>query len=120
MLLCTSRTNLGRDEVYLRMLAGNEAPVQLSTHGGTKPLWAPDGRDVYYLSPSGAVMAVGVTSVGAAKGEPRMLFQADPLAYLAVAPDGDLLVQYAPDNRVYPNLTVIVNWQQLLKSTTKE
>jgi hypothetical protein len=109
----------GRDEVYLRMLTGNQAPVQLSTHGGSKPLWAPNGQDVYYLSPSGAVMAVRVTSAGAADGESRMLFQADPLAYLAVAPDGDLLVEFVPDSRVYPNLSVIVNWQRLLRSPSK-
>ncbi len=44
-----------------------------------------------------------------------MLFQADPSAYLAVAPNGDLLVQFAPDNLVYPNISVIVNWQRLLR-----
>ena len=33
---------------------------QISTGGGQKPLWAPDGREVFYLAPSGDVMAVPV------------------------------------------------------------
>ena len=33
---------------------------QISTGGGQKPLWPPDGREVFYLAPSGDVMAVPV------------------------------------------------------------
>jgi len=32
----------------------------VSTGGGTRPLWARDGRELFYVSPAGALMRVGV------------------------------------------------------------
>jgi Tol biopolymer transport system component len=108
----------GRDEVYVRSLAGATAPVQVSARGGTKPVWSPDGRAIYYLAPSGAIMVSTVrTEPTMAIGDPRILLQTDPQAYFAIAPDGDLVVQYAPDNLRHPNISVIVHWQRLLDAT---
>ena len=38
--------------------SGPRSPV--STAGGTRPLWARNGRELFYFSPTGAVMRVGV------------------------------------------------------------
>jgi len=32
----------------------------VSTTGGTRPLWAPSGQELFYVSPTGALMRVGV------------------------------------------------------------
>jgi serine/threonine-protein kinase len=51
----------GRFEVYVRPFPGvNDGHWQVSTGGGTRPLWAPNGEDLFYLSPAGALMKVGV------------------------------------------------------------
>jgi Tol biopolymer transport system component len=38
----------GRDEVYLRRLAGGGEEVQVSTDGGSEPVWGPGGRELFY------------------------------------------------------------------------
>ena len=38
----------GRDEVYLRDLAGEQDQVLVSLEGGTEPVWSPDGRELFY------------------------------------------------------------------------
>lgn len=35
---------------------------QVSTGGGTRPLWARSGQELFYLAPTGAVMRVAVAS----------------------------------------------------------
>ena len=34
----------------------------MSTAGGTRPLWAPNAQELFYLSPAGAIMGVGVAA----------------------------------------------------------
>jgi dipeptidyl aminopeptidase/acylaminoacyl peptidase len=51
----------GRFEIYVRPFtdpAGGQSKV--STDGGSFALWSPDGSELYYLSPAGALMAVPV------------------------------------------------------------
>jgi len=53
----------GRDEVWVRAFLGGTASVQVSQEGGTEPLWAPDGRTLYYRDWSGTMLhAVPVTA----------------------------------------------------------
>jgi hypothetical protein len=39
---------------------------QISTAGGTRPLWAPNGQDLFYVAPDGAVVATRVHPRGSA------------------------------------------------------
>lgn len=39
-------------------VSGHREPV--TTAGGTRPLWGRNGRELFYVSPTGAVMRVGV------------------------------------------------------------
>jgi Tol biopolymer transport system component len=38
----------GREEVYLRDLAGERDQVLVSNDGGNEPVWSPDGRELFY------------------------------------------------------------------------
>ncbi len=38
----------GREEVYVRDLAGKSDQVLVSLDGGTEPVWGPDGRELFY------------------------------------------------------------------------
>ena len=38
----------GREEVYVRAAAGETGLHQISTDGGIEPVWAPNGRELYY------------------------------------------------------------------------
>ncbi|HEY7612042.1 MAG TPA: protein kinase [Gemmatimonadales bacterium] len=38
----------GSPEVYVRSMAGPGEEVQVSAHGGSEPLWGPEGRELFY------------------------------------------------------------------------
>ena len=51
----------GRVEIYVRPFPEvSRGYWQVSTTGGTRPLWAPSGQELFYASPTGALMRVGV------------------------------------------------------------
>jgi hypothetical protein len=51
----------GGSEIYVRPFPEvNSGHWQVSTAGGTRPLWARNGQELFYVSPTGAVMRVGV------------------------------------------------------------
>jgi serine/threonine-protein kinase len=53
----------GRREVYVRAADGTGGRTQVSPAGGTDPLWAHNGRELFYrASPSGAMMAIGFSA----------------------------------------------------------
>ncbi len=85
----------GRNEVYVRPFPEvNTARWQISTDGGTRPLWARNGRELFYYALPGVVMAVPVVDgVSFAAGAPKVVFKGTYLAPFAgrmydVSPDG--------------------------------
>jgi hypothetical protein len=53
--------NSGQFEIYVRPFPNVDTGLwQVSTGGGTRPLWARNGQELFYASPSGALMRVGV------------------------------------------------------------
>lgn len=98
----------GRREVYLRSFdrAGNPIPVSLA--GGRYPQFRRDGRELYFIAPDDAMMAVDLVANGSAiaPGEPKRLFGV-PLNDIAnaindsppfaVAPDGQRFLLNVPD-----------------------
>jgi serine/threonine protein kinase/Tol biopolymer transport system component len=65
----------GRSEIYLRPFPAKGEPLTISASGGTQPRWRSDGRELYFVSGDGAMMAVPV-SLGASVtvGTPVKLF----------------------------------------------
>ena len=114
----------GRNEVFVRTLpieAGGSAAAgrwQVSSSGGAQPAWRADGKEIFYLSPEGALMAVPVESGENSfrPGTPQELFRTREASSYDVAADGQrfLVNQVASDSSDIP-VTVIVNWPQLLK-----
>jgi len=51
----------GQSEVYVRPFPDvSSGHWQVSTGGGTRPLWARNGQELFYVSPAGALMRGGV------------------------------------------------------------
>ena len=65
----------GRSEVYVVDFPAGNQKWQISNQGGLLPRWRRDGRELFYLTPDGTLMAVLVT-LGATFefGAPRALF----------------------------------------------
>ncbi len=51
----------GRYEIYVRPFPGAGARVQVSTDGGSEPLWAPSGRTLYHRRGADLVAVVVTT-----------------------------------------------------------
>jgi Tol biopolymer transport system component len=105
-------------EVYVRPFPGAGARVQVSTKGGSEPLWAHSGRTLYYRRGS-ELVAVPVT-LGAtfSMGEPRVVLSGDYLTDAThpgwdVSPDGSqfLMLQRAGEE---PKIVVVHDWAQEL------
>jgi len=86
----------GRHEVYVQPFPSLDARIQISTDGGTEPVWSPAGDALYFKSLR-RLMVVDVTSgADVAFSRPRVVFESDPnAAGTSRAPTYDV----APDGR---------------------
>ena len=64
-LIAYDSNESGRFEIYVRPYPGVQSGRwQISPSGGTRPLWSRDGRELFYVAPGGALMAVRVEQSG--------------------------------------------------------
>ena len=107
-----------RPEVFVRSFPSLDGRWQVSTDGGTEPVWARDGRTLYYRG-GGKLMAVDI-SPGAAftPSAPRVVFDDRFAATQTLShtcydtmPDGSLLmVQEAADRIAIKHINVVLNF----------
>ena len=65
----------GRVEVFAQPFPGPGGRSQISTDGGTEPVWSRDGRELFYVN-GDKMMAVEITTTPAFRaGAPRLLFE---------------------------------------------
>ena len=109
----------GRFEVYVRAFPDLGAKWLVSSQGGNYPRWRGDGKELFYRSLEGMLMAVTLSEkAGALEREtPRPLFPVPIVSFYPydVAPDGQrfLVLQPAEDDKSQA-MTVIINWQAAL------
>jgi Tol biopolymer transport system component len=92
----------GREEVYVRDLAGEGDQVLVSLDGGNEPVWGPDGRELFYRETKQAdpyLVAAGIATAPAlaVTGRTRLFPIGDivgtsPHANYDVSPDGKSFV----------------------------
>ena len=74
----------GRHEIYVRRTSAVGGKLQVSTAGGTQPVWSRDGTEIFYRD-GARMFGVSVTSNNdeLTLGEPKVLFEGDfaPGAY---------------------------------------
>jgi len=62
----------GKSEIYIKRFPGGEGKWQVSTHGGTRPVWGHSGRSLYYQEDNCDLMEVSVsTEPGLTLGSPQ-------------------------------------------------
>ena len=108
----------GDPEVYVALTEGGGEKRRISPAGGRFPCWRRDGRELYYVTPTGSLMAVSVNPGPKWEaGVPRPLFRVEPeIQNYDVTPDGTRFLVCLPleKSRESP-LRVIVNWPATLK-----
>lgn len=108
----------GRNQVYVQTLRPTGAKYQISTTGGTSPYWRRDGKEIFYLSADGKLMAMPIKlSASAELGTPQMLFTDSGMTNFTATADGQrfLVNVNVGDESSAALLTVITNWQAGLR-----
>jgi serine/threonine-protein kinase len=100
----------GRDEVYVQAFPHGGRQWQVSAGGGRSPVWARDGKQLFYRR-GDAVLAVSMdTGVSVRAGTPSVLFKTELMGPLDVGRDGRLLMIEPEKEDAVSELSVIVNW----------
>jgi len=119
----------GREEVYVRPFPGPGGKWQISHEGGREPLWARDGKRLFYRSGEAEdwplVWAVDVrTDGGFSPGKPRLLFRAPglgvggPIRAWDLSLDGRRFLMVKLEERKSQPVTEMIlvqNWLEELK-----
>jgi len=118
----------GRIEIYVRPFPRvNNGRWQVSTAGGTRPVWARSGRELFYLDASNALTAVPVDISGPtiSIGSPAKLFdtgyaEPNPSRHYDVSADGQRFLMLKASATGDPNATpvsmvLVEHWFEELK-----
>ncbi len=114
----------GRFEIYVQPYPGPGGKWQISTEGGTEPMWNPNGRELFYRS-GDKMMAVDIASQPSfSAGTPRMLFEGRyetpivPIDNYDVSLDGQRFLMLKPSEQAQAaptQINVVLNWFEELK-----
>ena len=116
----------GRKEIYVQSLPDMSGKWQVTTEGGSEPLWSPDGRELFYRVEN-RMMAVTIeTDPIFVSGNPILLFEGqyyeEPTGSRSydVSPDGQRFLMIkegdsADDQRNRTELIGVENWFEELK-----
>ncbi|HET7451167.1 MAG TPA: protein kinase, partial [Thermoanaerobaculia bacterium] len=113
----------GRREIYVQRFPDGAAREQVSVDGGGSPRWSPDGKEIFFVSLDGKMMAASFDSAGAIPkiSLPRPLFPVSRVQLEEgypgtqasdwdVAPDGRFLMLLPVSEKDATVLTVVLNW----------
>jgi Tol biopolymer transport system component len=116
----------GRDEVFIRPVSTHGARKQVSSEGGTGPVWAPNGRELYFAS-GNHISAVTLDGQANPVGRDRLLlstpkyedlqFDADNPIF-DILPDGERFVLLLEQASSLVHYNVVLNWFDELKART--
>ena len=122
--LAYASNETGQDQIYIRSVGEVGGRKQLSSDGGTAPIWAPNNRDIYFLKGE-QVLTVSIDGEGNPTGRDRVLFTAPTYQDARINPDGS---DYGimPDGQHFvfkmgqvassaTDYSVVLNWFEELK-----
>jgi serine/threonine protein kinase/Tol biopolymer transport system component len=114
----------GRFEIYVQPYPGPGGKWQISTEGGTEPVWNPNGRELFYRSGDKMLAVEVATQQGFTAGKPRMLFEGKYEPAPATFPNYDvsadgqrfLMLKLVEQAEAAPTqMNVVLNWFEELK-----
>ena len=111
-----------RFEVVVQPFPNPTCKWQISTAGGTQARWRADGKELFFISPDGKMMAasIGVSGAALTAGTPVTLFPTRITSggattgfhhEYAVSRDGRFLINQFVESSVTSPITLILNWK---------
>ncbi len=114
----------GQPEIYAQQFPGPGKKWQISTEGGIEPVWARNGKELFYWN-SGQMMAVDITTEPTfSAGSPRLLFAGQYVSASStwrpkydVTSDGRrfVMIKRGMQEQGVLELNVVLNWFEELK-----
>jgi hypothetical protein len=111
----------GRFEIYVVPFPLGAGKWQVSTGGGIAPRWRHDGKELFFISPDGQMMAATVSGSGTAfeAAPPVSLFKTRMTGgfnnfgkqQYAVSADGRFLINAVANDAGNVPITLIMNWK---------
>jgi len=115
----------GTEEIYVRPFPSLEPKTRVSTDGGTEPLWARDGRELFYRKADKMLSVPIVTTPELAPGTPVVLFEGryvrgdfdtSPSTSYDVSEDGSRFLMLRPLQAPEPpRIEVVFGWFEELE-----
>ena len=113
----------GRFETYVQPYPGPGGKWQVSTDGGTEPVWNHDGRELFYRSGNKMLAVEVTTQPNFSAGQPHVLFERQyvavpPLqagAEYDVSPDGQRFLMVKQTEQAGAPINVMLNWPEDMK-----
>lgn len=125
--LAYSSSESGRREVYVRPFPETDnAKYQVSTAGGTSPVWNPNGRELFFRDDAANLVSVPVIPGATFQpGLPTVLFSAAKYSLSRftrvydVSPDGKRFVMIRQEDDAAEHVVVVFNFFEELKRVMK-
>jgi serine/threonine protein kinase/Tol biopolymer transport system component len=112
-----------RRDVYVRPFPVGGGQYQISTNGGHLPRWRSDGKELFYVTSDGTMMAVATDGThGFTSGVPQALFKRASLVSengrtYGMSKDGRKFLLNLPTEQSGPaSITVVLNWLATLRT----
>jgi serine/threonine-protein kinase len=105
----------GQDEVYVKRYPGETGIVQISADGGTKPVWARSGDELFYRTGEKMMVVPVRTNPSLNVGDPKLLFEGNYVSSYDVTADGQRFVMIKPGEQESAQINVVLNWFEELK-----
>jgi serine/threonine-protein kinase len=114
----------GRNEIYVRPFPGPGGKMQISTDGGREPMWAGDGRGLFYRNGDKMMVTAVETQPVFAATKPKLLFEGhyetgyNPFDRgYGVSSDvqGFLMIKASEQESAATQLNVVLNWSDELR-----
>ena len=112
--LAYQSTETGPSEIFVQAFPGPARSTLVSNGGGQAPVWRGDGREIFYRTPDGRLMAVPVSFNvdGVNAGAPTALFTMRPGATFRADRSGQrFLINMPLEAESAPPITVVLNWR---------
>ena len=114
----------GSDEIYVKPYPSQGALIPITAEGGTRPLWSPDGKEIFYRNGAKLMAAEVQMQPDLSVRKTRELFEGtalDPIIaarHYDVTPDGRFVMVKRVKSEgglTHNQINVVLNWSEELK-----